>query len=171
MSQSAPFYPSAAMEDELLTHGTLSRRIAGFVIDGVIVLVIWELLAVALFIFGILTLGLGLPLLALLPVVPPLYNWLSLLSPLSATPGQAMTGLVVRRDADLGPPGGLAAAVWVGGFYLSLAFSGLPLLTALFSPRRRTLHDIGAGLVVVRSRALTPGAGTWNMGDGGARRP
>jgi uncharacterized RDD family membrane protein YckC len=168
MSQSAPFYPSAAMADEMLTHGTLSRRIAGFVIDGVIVLVIWKLLAIGCFVFGILTLGLGMP---LLPVVPPAYNWLGLLSPLSATPGQAIMGLVVRRDDDLGPPGALAAALWVGGFYLSLALSGLPLLTALFSPRRRTLHDIGAGLVVVRSRALTGGAGFWNMAPGGPWRP
>jgi uncharacterized RDD family membrane protein YckC len=171
MSQSAPFFPTAAMQDELLTHGALPRRLLGFVIDGVIVLVIWKLLAVALFVFGILTLGLGMPLLALLPVVPPAYNWLGLMSPLSATPGQALLGLMVRRDGDLGRPGPLAAAIWVGGFYLSLALSGLPLLTALFSPRRRALHDIGAGLVVVRGRALTPATGFGNMAPGGPWRP
>lgn len=171
MSQSSPYYPNAAMEDDILTSGTIGRRLVGFVIDGIIVLVIWKLLAVALFIFGILTLGLGLPLLAMLPAVPPLYNWFSLISPLSATPGQAAMGLVVRRDDDFGPPGPLAAAIWVGGFYLSLALSGLPLLAALFSPRRRTLHDIAAGLVVVRSRALTAATGFWNMAPGGPWRP
>jgi uncharacterized RDD family membrane protein YckC len=163
-------YPSAAMEDEFLTHGTIPRRLVGFVVDGLIVLLIWKVLAIAFFVFGILTLGLGFPLLTLLPAVPPLYNWISLLTPLSATPGQALLGLAVRREQDLGPPGAAAAAIWVAGFYVSLALSGLPLLMAVLSPRRRTLHDIGAGLVVVRVRALTQAAGFVNMASGGEWR-
>ena len=151
-----------------LAHGTLLRRVIGFVLDGVIVLIVVKLLAVLLFVFGIATLGLGLPLLGALPAVPVLYNWLSLLSPLSATPGQAIAGLVVVRDEDLGPPGALAALIWVIGFYLSLALSGLPLLLALFTRRHRTAHDLVAGLAVVRARALTGGPGFWNMRAGGS---
>jgi uncharacterized RDD family membrane protein YckC len=151
-----------------LAHGTLLRRVIGFVLDGVIVLIVVKLLAVLLFVFGIVTLGLGLPLLGALPVVPVLYNWLALLSPLSATPGQALAGLVVVRDDDLGPPGALAALIWVIGFYVSLALSGLPLLLALFTRRHRTAHDLVAGLAVVRSRALTGGPGFWNMRAGGS---
>ena len=151
-----------------LTRGTLTRRIVAFVLDGVILLIGVKLLAALLFVFGIITLGLGMPLLSLLPVVPLLYNWLSLLSPLSATPGQAMVGLAVRRDADLGPPGGLAALVWVLGFYVSLALSGLPLLLALLTERKRTAHDLISGLVVVRAEALTRGPGFWNMRAGGS---
>lgn len=156
------------ISDEAMTGGTIFRRIAAFVVDGVVVLIIWKFLAVILFLFGILTLGLGMPLLTLLPFVPPLYNWLSLISPLSATPGQALLGLMVRRNDDLGPPGAFAAVIWVLGFYVSLALSGLPLLIALFSLRRRTLHDIASGLVVVRARALTQGAGFVNMRAGGS---
>ena len=151
-----------------LTRGTRTRRIVAFVLDGLILLIGVKLLAAALFVFGVITLGLGMPLLSLLPVVPLLYNWLSLLSPLSATPGQAMVGLAVRRDADLGPPGGLAALVWVLGFYVSLALSGLPLLLALFTEGKRTGHDLLSGLVVVRARALTGGPRFWNMRAGGS---
>jgi uncharacterized RDD family membrane protein YckC len=153
----------------LLTEGTLIRRLIAFAIDGVIVVMLLKLLSIALFIFGILTLGLGFSLYALLPLVAPLYNWLSLLSPLCATPGQALLGLVVCRNDDLGPPGAVAALVWVIGFYVSLACSGVPLLLALLTQRRRTLHDIVSGLVVVRAGALTRAVGSWNMVDGGPR--
>lgn len=153
--------------DDALSHGTILRRILAFVLDGIIVVVLMKALAVTLFLFGIVTLGLGMPLLALLPAVPVLYNWLSLLSTLSATPGQALMGLLVRRNDDLGPPEALAALLRVIGFYVSLAFSGIPLLLALFSVRRRTAHDVISGLVVVRARALTPAAASWNMPPGG----
>lgn len=153
----------------MLTQGILPRRLAGFVIDGLIVLILWKALAIALFIFGILTLGLGMPLLVLLPLVAPLYNWISLLSPLCATPGQALVGLVVCRNDDFGPPGVVAALVWVIGFYVSIALSFVPLLLALLTPRHRAAHDILAGLVVVRARALTPAARSWNMQGGGPR--
>jgi uncharacterized RDD family membrane protein YckC len=151
-----------------LTRGTIARRIVAFVLDGLILLIAVKLLAALLFVFGILTLGLGMPLLGLLPVVPVLYNWLSLLTGLSATPGQAMMGLIVRRNDDLGPPTALMALIWVIGFYASLALSGLPLLLALFTERRRTVHDLISGLVVVRAQALTRGPGFWNMRAGGS---
>ena len=151
-----------------LIRGTITRRLLAFVLDALILFMVVRLLGGVLTVFGIVTLGLGMPLLGVLPVVPVLYNWISLLSPLSATPGQAMMGLIVRRDRDLGPPGAIAALIWVAGFYVSLAFSGLPLLLALFTLRRRTAHDLLAGLVVVRARALTGGPGYWNMRMGGS---
>jgi uncharacterized RDD family membrane protein YckC len=157
----------AWMMEAMLSRGALARRVLGFVVDGLCVLVITKVLAVAFFIFGIVTLGLGMPLLGLLPFVAPAYNWLSLVSPLSATPGQALFGLSVRDAEHLGPPGPVAALVWTVGFYASLALSGLPLLLALFDTRRRTGHDMIAGLVVVRAQALTGWLGRWNMPPGG----
>jgi uncharacterized RDD family membrane protein YckC len=153
--------------EAMLSEGTLSRRVLAFVVDGALVLVVTKVLAVGFFVFGILTLGLALPLLALLPFVAPVYNWLSLVSPLSATPGQALFGLTVRDHVGLAPPGALAALVWTVGFYASLALSGVPLPLALISPRRRTAHDMISGLVVVRSRALTGWLVRWNMPPGG----
>jgi uncharacterized RDD family membrane protein YckC len=155
-----------AME-AMLSEGTIFRRIAAFVVDGIFVVIITKVLAVGLLLFGIATLGLGLPLLGVLPFVAPAYNWLSLLSPLSATPGQALCGLTVRDHDSLAPPGGLAALVWTVGFYASLALSGVPLLLALFNARHRTAHDMLSGLVVVRARALTGWLGAWNMPHGG----
>ena len=51
-------------------------------------------------------------------------------------------------------------------FYLTLATSGLLLLFALVTVRKRTLHDLASGLVVVRTRALTAGPASWNMQGG-----
>jgi uncharacterized RDD family membrane protein YckC len=155
-----------AME-AMLSEGTIVRRILAFVADGILVLIIVKTLAVILFIFGILTLGLAMPLLALLPFVAPLYNWLSLLA-FSGTPGQMLCGLTVRDHVDLAPPSALAALIWTAGFYASFALSGIPLLLALFNARHRTAHDIVSGLVVVRARALTGWLGPWNMTPGGS---
>jgi uncharacterized RDD family membrane protein YckC len=129
--------------------------------------ILTTLFSAMFFVFGVLTLGLGFGLFHLLPFLAPAYNWLSLVSPLAATPGQALFGLTVRGEDDLGPPGPLPALLWTLGFYVSLALSGLPLLLALFNARRRTGHDMLSGLVVVRSRALTGWLGTWNMSAGG----
>jgi uncharacterized RDD family membrane protein YckC len=115
-----------------------------------------------------------LPLLGLLPAVPPLYHFLSLASRLSATPGQALLGLRVRRNGDLGRPDMLEALVSVVGFYVTLALGAIWLAIALATTRHRTLHDLVAGLVVVRTdalSALTAPDGDWNMGHGGAPRP
>jgi uncharacterized RDD family membrane protein YckC len=150
-----------------LTRGTIFRRIVAFVVDGIILVLLAAILHAVLVVFAVVTFGLAVPLFGLLPFLGLFYNWLTVASPLSATPGQALLGLVVRRDEDLGPPGALAALVWVLVFYLSLALSGLPLLLALFTRRRRTAHDIAAGLVVVRAQALTGAAPSWNMAGGG----
>ena len=109
-----------------------------------------------LFVFGVVTFGLGMPLLALLPVMPPLYHFLTLASPLSATPGQTLMGLVVRRNRDLGRPDPLEALICVACFYATLALGAIWLAVALVTTRHRTLHDLLSGLVVVRSEAVPP---------------
>jgi uncharacterized RDD family membrane protein YckC len=112
---------------------------------------------------------LGFGAMAILPLVPFAYHFLSLIGAASATPGQQMFGLTVRRDDDLGPPTALQAVISVIGFYLTLATSGLLLVVALFTVRHRTLHDLVSGLVVVRVQAmeaLTSGIGGGNMGRG-----
>ena len=119
-----------------------------------------------LLLFGVLTLGLGLALLGILPFVPFCYHLLFVAGPASATPGQQALGLVVRRNDDLGRPPPLQAFVSTLIFYLTLATTGLLLLFALFTVRHRTLHDLVSGLVVVRARALTGGLGSWNMQGG-----
>jgi uncharacterized RDD family membrane protein YckC len=156
--------------DDALTAGVLPRRVCGWLVDllliGVICAVLWGVLLA----FGVLTLGLGLPLLGLLPIVPFCYHLGFLLSPAAATPGQSLFGLVVCRDEDLGRPEPLQALIFTVGLYLTLAAGVIWLGIALFTIRRRALHDMAAGLVVVRRRVLmaplTRRNARWNMRGG-----
>lgn len=152
--------------DVALTEGVMSRRIVAWFIDAVLILLVVLALWLALLVFGLLTLGLGFSAMAILPLIPFAYQVLSLLCAASATPGQQIMGLTVRRDDDLGPPTLLQAVIFTLVFYLTLALTGLLLLVAVFTVRHRTLHDILSGLVVVRARALhmlTPPLGYGNM--------
>jgi uncharacterized RDD family membrane protein YckC len=156
--------------------GVLSRRCLGWLTDLLLVAVLVGTLWSSLLLLGLLTFGLGWWLFGLVPLLPFAYHCLFLTGSLSATPGQALFGLVVRRDDDLGPPSLAQAVISTLVFYLTLATSGLLLLVALFTQRKRTLHDLASGLVVVRRRAwhdwvsatgaLTGGAGSWNMPPG-----
>ena len=145
-----------------LTEGVLTRRVLAWLVDmllvGIILAVIWVS-------FGVLTLatfGLGLPLFALLPAVPFAYHWL-FIATAGATPGQALFGICVRRDDDLGPASLLAALIFTVVLWVQLAFSGLWLLLALFTFRHRAIHDLASGLVIVRSRALTKLDAGWTV--------
>ena len=162
--QTLPWYAN-----DMLSEGVLWRRVGGWCVDLVLIALLTAVLWWLLLLFGLLTLGLGFPLLGVLPFVPFCYQLLSLLGGGSATPGQQMFGLVVRRNEDLGPPTPLRAVLFILGFYLTMATCGLLLLIALDTVRHRTLHDRASGLVVVRTRAmqaLTPPPGYWNMPGG-----
>ncbi len=146
--------PHAAFE-AALTDGIIGRRIAAAVIDFAVNIILAGTFFVIGTVFGLLTLGLGFGVLALLPAIPVLYNWL-FVAGMSATPGQRLLGLAVRRNEDLGPPNSAEALVWAVGFALTLAltFGLLWLLVVLFTERKRALHDILPGLVVVRAAAV-----------------
>jgi uncharacterized RDD family membrane protein YckC len=159
-------YRMSLLDEDLLIEGVLTRRVFAWLIDVLLIALIMVALWFTLMLFGLLTLGLGLPLLGILPFVPFCYHMLFLAGPPSATPGQSALGLIVRRHDDLGRPTPVQALVSTLLFYVTLATSGLLLLVALFTVHRRTLHDLLSGLVVVRTRALTRGLGSWNMQGG-----
>jgi len=150
-----PRYPPDDAFEAALTWHVLRRRVAASLIDLALCLVLSGGFLVFGVLFGLLTFGLGFGVLVFLPVVPLLYNWL-FVATMSATPGQRLLGLAVRRNADLGPPDGIQALVWALGFALTLAFTGglLWLLVVLLTVRKRALHDIIPGLVVVRVAAF-----------------
>lgn len=152
MSYASPGFPP--VEDSLV-EGVLLRRVAAWCIDAVVLAVILAVLWVALGFFGLVTLGLGLPLMGLLPAVPFVYHAGFIAGERGATPGQAMMDLVVRREQDLGPPSLLQAILFTGGLYLTLAAGVVWLLATLFIARKRALHDVASGIVVVRRGALT----------------
>jgi uncharacterized RDD family membrane protein YckC len=143
-----------AIDDAPLLEGVLFRRVWAWLIDlllvGGIVAVLWVVLVG----FGLLTLGLGLPLLGLLPIVPLAYHILFVAGERSATPGQAMMDLAVRRDQDLGRPSLLQAILFTAGLWLTLGAGVVWLAAALLTTRHRTLHDLVSGVVVVRARVL-----------------
>jgi uncharacterized RDD family membrane protein YckC len=147
-------YRMSPLDEDLLIEGVVTRRVFAWLIDVLLIMLIVVALWFALVLFGLLTLGLGLPLLGILA------------GPASATPGQQALGLIVRRNDDLGRPTPVQAVICTLLFYVTLATSGLLLLVALFTVHRRTLHDLLSGLVVVRTRALTRGLGSWNMQGG-----
>lgn len=160
-------------DDAFLTEGVVARRAGGWLIDLLVISLLAWALRMALFVLGVLTLGLGFGLWPLLAALPFCYNFLFLLGPQSATPGQQAMGLTVRRDYDLGPPTPLQALLFTAMFYATLMASGLLLVVSLFTVRHRTLHDMVSGLVVVRAGAmetLTRTGGSWNM-HGGSSMP
>jgi uncharacterized RDD family membrane protein YckC len=156
--------PAAAWQfDEELTRGVLWRRIASWFLDLAILAVLAFAVWLVLVVFGILTLGLGFHLMALLPLLPFVYYVGFLAGPNSATPGEAAFGLMVVRNNDLGRPELAQVVVFTLLFYLTIAVGFVLLVVTLLTTRKRALHDLGSGLVVVRRRALTEIAPPWNM--------
>ena len=142
-----------AVSNPSLIEGVLTKRALALLVDVCVIVVLWTFFAILLGVFGLLTLGLGWGLFAVLPVVPFLYHFLTL-AKYGATPGQRFMGLAVRRFEDLGPPTPLEAFVCTLCFYATMAVSGgILLLAALVTDGKRTLHDIVSGLIVVRADA------------------
>ena len=159
--------------DDYLTAGTMAGRCVAWLLDLVFIALLMALFYWLLAMVGILTLGFGFGLIPAVSAVPFCYHMFSLLGPSSATPGQRILRLTVRRNDDLGPPTLAQAAVSTILYYATLATSGLLLLVALVTRRHRTLHDLLSGLVVVRRKALeslTPGAEPWTMYHGSLDR-
>lgn len=133
-------------------EGVRTRRILAFVIDYFIVALLTIPFAILVFLFGLLTLGLGWMLFSILvPAVAILYIWNTLGSKDQATTGMKIMGIRLDR-LDGSPIDGLTAVVhsvlfWAGNVILS----PLVLLVSLFSDRKRTLHDLLLGTVVSRS--------------------
>jgi uncharacterized RDD family membrane protein YckC len=123
-----------------------SRRIFAVVLDLFIV----SLLSCGIWLgLGFLSLGLlwfVLP--PLFPIVAFFYNGLTVSGRGRATPGMRAMDLDVRMTSGAPVPF-LNAAAHAVLFYISWMFPPI-LLISLFSPEKRCLHDMLAGLVVTR---------------------
>lgn len=135
-----PTPPPAALD------GVRTRRIFAVGLDFVIVASLATALFIGLFVlsFG-MSFVLGPP---LLPLVAFFYNGLTVSGPRMATPGMAMMGLEMR-STDGGPVDFLQAAVHAILFYVSWLFPPV-LLVSLFAHDKRCLHDMVAGVIVLR---------------------
>ncbi len=155
MNMPTPSYiANPVLHEDSLTTGLLTRRMLAWLVDLCLITAIWVLWYFIAAFFTVITLGLGAPLLAVVALVPAFYGWFWLMTPLQASPGQALFGLQVVRDADLGPPTALQALVYIVIYALTVALGAIWAAVALVTTRHRTLHDIASGLVVVRRSAL-----------------
>ena len=154
--------PPHAFDPDLqpeLFRGLLTRRVFAFLIDLVVLSVPVILGYIFIFVFGIVTLGLGFMLFWLAwpatIVWAIVYYGASIGGPHSATMGMRAMDLEVRTW--YGAPGyfvlGACHAVL---FWVSISFlTPLVLLVGLFNGRRRLLHDIILGTVVINSSVRT----------------
>ena len=136
----APRLPAAARA------GVRTRRICAVVLDLIIV----SLLSGGIWLgLSIVTLGLSWFLLPpLYPIVSFFYNGLTISGRGRGTPGMRAMDLEVRMTSGAPVPF-LNAAAHAVLFYISWTFAPI-LLISLFSPEKRCLHDMLAGLVVTR---------------------
>lgn len=142
----------ARLDDLRVYEGVLSRRIMAFIIDYMLVALMMIPLAILILVLGIVTLGLGWALFSILfPAVVLIYVWTTLGGAKQATPGmRAMNIRLERLDGER--VDGLLAVVhtvlfWAGNVLLT----PLILLATLFLSRKRTVHDLLLGTVVVRT--------------------
>lgn len=135
-----------------LFASVIRKRCVAFLID-VIVIAAFSLLGfAAVAILGVLTLGLGWLLFGLVfPIVGLGYNAFTIGGPNAATIGQRMMGLTVPMWYG-GKVTPLIAAFHALLFWFSLVIFCPILLWAFFDPRKRCLHDILAGLLVINRR-------------------
>jgi uncharacterized RDD family membrane protein YckC len=147
-----------------LFDGVLARRVVAFIIDFIILAVPVVLAAMFIFAFGIVTLGLGFALYWLLPPATVIWALLyfggTLGGPASATIGMRLMDIEMRTWYGA-PAYFVLGAVHAVAFWFTVSFfTPFVLLVAFFNVRRRLLHDILLGTVVInnaaRASALRP---------------
>ena len=146
--------PPDPFEAPGLYDGLLGRRIAGFLIDWAILLLIYGMAWLVGGLVTALSFGLlGPAVIALIAALPILYNALTI-GLWGATPGMSLMDVEIR-SWDGGPASLLQALVFSLIFYLTVpTTSGIALLFVFFTERRRTVHDFLSNTVAVRHSAL-----------------
>lgn len=141
-----------ALQPELF-EGVRTKRVFAFFIDVIAVSILVAIAAVVIAILGIFTLGLAWFVYPLLwQGVAILYTAVTLGGSASATPGMRATGLEMRLWHG-GPMYPLLAIVHVVLFWVTVGLvTPLVVLVSLFSSRKRLLHDIILGTVVINAR-------------------
>jgi len=141
---------------ELIT-GVLSRRLVAFFIDVIIIAVPVVAAAIFIFLFGIVTLGLGWLLFWLLSPASVIwalaYYGLTMGSAASATIGMRAMDIEIRTWYGA-PAYVLLGAVHAVVYWVTISvLTPLILLVGLFNTRRRLLHDMLVGTVVINNPA------------------
>ena len=150
-----------------LFEGVLARRVVAFVIDFVVIAIPIVLAAMFIFVFGIVTLGFGWALYWLLPTASVVwaifYFGLTLGGERSATIGMRTMDIEMRTWYGA-PAYFVLGAVHAIAFWFTVSFfTPFVLLVCFFNQRRRLLHDVLLGTVIINNpvraaslRALQP---------------
>ena len=143
-----------------LFRGVLTRRLFAFLIDLVVLSVPVILAYLFIAVFGLITLGLGWALFWLAwpasVIWALIYYGASLGGPHSATVGMRVMDLELRTWYGA-PCYFVLGAAHALTFWVSVSFlTPLVLLIGLFNGRRRLLHDIVLGTVVINSSVRVP---------------
>src|SRR3954463_3161432 len=142
-----------------LFRGVLTRRVVAFLIGLVVLSIPGVLACMFIAVFGVVTLGLGWALFWLISPASVIwaivYYGASLGGPHSATVGMRMMDLQLRTW--YGAPGYFVlGAMHAVLFWISVSvLSPFVLLVGLFNGRRRLLHDIVLGTVIINSSVRT----------------
>ena len=140
-----------------LFEGVLVRRSIAFLIDVVIIAIPALLAALFIFVFGLITLGLGWVLFKLLwpatVIWAVVYYGLTFGSAASATIGMRIMDLEMRTWYGA-PAYFVLGAVHGALYWVTISFlTPLILLVAFFNERRRLLHDMLVGTIVINAPA------------------
>lgn len=133
-------------------EGVRTRRVLAFVVDYVIVGFLMLLSIIPVFIFGVLTLGLGWLLYPVLGVlVASIYLGATMGGPRQATLG--MDFFSIRIEALDGRRIDAMTAIVHGVIFwvAHVIFTPLMLIVSLFSGRKQLIQDILLGTVIVRT--------------------
>ena len=146
-------YDPAAQPE--MFEGVLARRLLAFVIDFVVLAVPVAFAAMFIFVVGIVTFGLGFLLYGLLwpgmVIWAVVYYGFTLGSPASATIGMRVMEIEMRTWYG-SPAYFVLGAVHAIVFWITVsALTPLILLVSLFNERRRCLHDILVGTVIINN--------------------
>jgi uncharacterized RDD family membrane protein YckC len=140
-----------------LFEGVRTRRAIAFVIDVLIIGVPLIFAGMFIFVFGLVTLGFGWLLFALMSPISViwalLYFGLTFGSAASATIGMRMVDLEMRTWYG-GPAYFVLGAVHAVAYWLTVSFlTPFILLVSLFNSRKRLLHDMLVGTIVINNAA------------------
>ena len=159
------YHPAANPE---LFEGVLARRCMAFLIDVTIIAIPVLFAAIFIFIFGLITLGLGWALYWLISPATVIwaivYYGMTFGGPASATIGMRMMDIEMRTWYGA-PAYFVLGAVHAIVYWITVSFlTPLVLVVALFNDRRRLLHDMLVGTIVINNPARAEGLrrSRWN---------
>jgi uncharacterized RDD family membrane protein YckC len=154
-----------------LFEGVLARRIVAFIIDVIIIAIPLIAASAFIFIFGLVTFGIGWLLFWLLSPISVIwalaYYGMTLGGPASATIG--MRAMEIQMRTWYGAPAYFVlGAVHAIVFWISVSvLTPLILVVGFFNPRKRLLHDILVGAVLINNTGRTASLQGRTAGYGG----